>query len=34
MEPVIIVIVGLLVGSIIVAIMLPFFEMGSVAKNM
>jgi len=34
MEPIIIVIVGILVGSIIIAIMLPFFEMGSIAKKM
>ena len=34
MEPIIIVIVGILVGTIVVAIMLPFFEMGQVAKNL
>ena len=34
MEPVIIVIVWLLVWSIIIAIMMPFFEMGKVAKNL
>ncbi|NUJ97721.1 type II secretion system F family protein [Candidatus Gracilibacteria bacterium] len=34
MEPIIIVIVGVLVGSIIIAVMLPFFEMGSIAKKM
>ena len=34
LEPIIIVIVGILVGSIIVAVMLPFFEMGSIAKKM
>lgn len=34
MEPIIIVIVGILVGTIVVAIMLPFFEMGKVAKNL
>lgn len=34
MEPIIIVIVGALVGSIIIAVMLPFFEMGSIAKKM
>ncbi len=34
MEPIIIVIVGILVGSIIVAVMLPFFSMGSIAKKM
>ncbi|MDD3144723.1 MAG: type II secretion system F family protein [Candidatus Gracilibacteria bacterium] len=33
MEPIIIVIVGALVGTIVVAIMLPFFEMGKVAKG-
>jgi len=32
MEPIIIVIVGALVGTIVVAIMMPFFEMGKVAK--
>ncbi len=34
MEPIIIVIVWLLVWSIIIAIMMPFFEMGKVAKNL
>ena len=34
MEPIIIVIVWILVGTIVVAIMLPFFEMGKVAKNL
>ncbi len=34
MEPIIIVLVGALVGTIVVAIMLPFFEMGEVAKNL
>jgi len=34
MEPIIIVIVGILVGTIVVAIMMPFFEMGKVAKNL
>jgi len=34
MEPIIIVIVGILVGTIVVAIMLPFFEMGKVAQNL
>ena len=34
MEPIIIVIVWFLVWSIIIAIMLPFFEMGKVAKNL
>jgi type IV pilus assembly protein PilC len=34
MEPIIIVIVWALVGTIVVAIMLPFFEMGKVAKNL
>ena len=34
MEPIIIVIVWALVGTIVVAIMLPFFEMGQVAKNL
>jgi type IV pilus assembly protein PilC len=34
MEPIIIVIVWVLVGTIVVAIMLPFFEMGKVAKNL
>ncbi|QFR39543.1 type II secretion system F family protein [Candidatus Gracilibacteria bacterium 28_42_T64] len=34
MEPVIIVIVGFLVGTIVVAIMLPFFAMGEIAKNL
>ena len=34
MEPVIIVIVGALVGTIVVAIMMPFFQMGDVAKNL
>jgi type II secretory pathway component PulF len=33
MEPLIIVIVGALVGTIVVAIMLPFFQMGDVIKN-
>ncbi|MDD2907058.1 MAG: type II secretion system F family protein [Candidatus Gracilibacteria bacterium] len=33
MEPIIIVIVGALVGTIVVAIMMPFFEMGKVAKG-
>ena len=33
MEPIIIVIVGFLVGTIVIAIMLPFFEMWSVAQN-
>lgn len=34
MEPIIIVVVGALVGTIVVAIMQPFFEMGKVAKNL
>jgi len=34
MEPIIIVIVWALIGTIIIAIMLPFFEMGKVAKNL
>jgi len=34
MEPIIIVIVWFLVWSIIISIMLPFFEMGKVAKNL
>ena len=34
MEPIIIVIVWALVGTIIIAIMLPFFAMGEVAKNL
>lgn len=34
MEPIIIVIVGILVGTIVVAIMMPFFQMGQVAKNL
>jgi len=34
MEPIIIVIVWFLVGTIVVAIMLPFFEMWKVAKNL
>ena len=34
MEPIIIVIVWVLVWSIIIAIMMPFFEMGKVAKNL
>ena len=34
MEPIIIVIVWALVWSIIIAIMMPFFEMGKVAKNL
>ena len=34
MEPIIIVIVWFLVWSIIIAIMMPFFEMGKVAKNL
>ncbi|MFA5917117.1 MAG: type II secretion system F family protein [Candidatus Gracilibacteria bacterium] len=33
LEPIIIVIVGFLVGTIVIGIMLPFFEMGKVAKN-
>ncbi len=33
MEPIIIVIVGFLVGTIVIAIMLPFFELGKVAKK-
>ncbi|MDD3303107.1 MAG: type II secretion system F family protein [Candidatus Gracilibacteria bacterium] len=33
LEPVIIVLVGALVGTIVVGVMLPFFEMGKVAKN-
>jgi type IV pilus assembly protein PilC len=34
MEPIIIVIVWILVGTIVVAIMLPFFEMWKIAKNL
>jgi len=34
MEPVIIVIVGALVGTIVVAIMMPFFAMGDIAKEL
>jgi type IV pilus assembly protein PilC len=34
MEPIIIVIVWAIVGTIIIAIMLPFFAMGEVAKNL
>ena len=33
MEPIIIVIVGFLVGTIVIAIMLPFFELGKIAKK-
>ena len=33
MEPIIIVVVGILVGTIVVAIMLPFFELSKVAKK-
>lgn len=33
MEPIIIVIVGFLVGTIVIAILLPFFELGKVAKK-
>jgi type IV pilus assembly protein PilC len=32
MEPIIIVIVGILVGTIVVAIMLPFFELSKIVK--
>jgi type II secretory pathway component PulF len=34
MEPVIIVIVGALVGTIVIAIMLPFFEIWKVVQQM
>ena len=34
MEPIIIVIVGMLVGTIVIAIMLPFFELWKVAKKL
>ena len=34
MEPVIIVVVGALVGTIVIAIMLPFFQMGEIAKQL
>lgn len=34
MEPIVIVIVGALVGTIIIGIMMPFFGMGEVAKNL
>lgn len=34
MEPMIIVIVGILVGTIVVGIMLPFFSLGKAAKNL
>lgn len=34
MEPIVIVVVGALVGTIIVGIMMPFFQMGEVAKNL
>ncbi len=34
MEPIIIVIVWILVGTIVIAIMLPFFEMWKIAKNL
>ena len=34
MEPIIIVVVWILVGTIVVAIMLPFFEMWKIAKNL
>jgi len=34
MEPIVIVIVGALVGTIIIGIMMPFFSMGEVAKNL
>lgn len=34
MEPIVIVIVGALVGTIIIGIMMPFFWMGEVAKNL
>lgn len=34
MEPIVIVIVGALVGTIIIGIMMPFFQMGQVAKNL
>lgn len=34
MEPIVIVVVGALVGTIIIGIMMPFFGMGEVAKNL
>lgn len=34
MEPIVIVIVGAIVGTIIIGIMMPFFQMGEVAKNL
>lgn len=34
MEPIVIVIVGALVGTIIIGIMMPFFKMGEVAQNL
>lgn len=34
LEPFIIVFVGALVGTIIIAIMLPFFQLAKVAKNL
>lgn len=34
LEPFIIVFVGFLVGTIIIAIMLPFFQLAKVAKNL
>ena len=34
LEPIIIVVVGAMVGTIVLAIMMPFFELGKVAKNL
>ncbi len=34
LEPIIIVVVGGMVGVIVLAIMMPFFELGKVAKNL
>ncbi len=34
LEPLIIVFVGFIVGTIILAIMMPFFKLGQVAKKM
>lgn len=34
LEPFIIVFVGSIVGTIVLAIMMPFFELGKVAKNL
>jgi type II secretory pathway component PulF len=34
MEPIIIVIIGALVGTVVIAIMLPFFEIGKVVQQL